>query len=245
MKITATLAALACTLAVTPLRADVALDSIKAEFQKKVPEAAVQSVRKTQYNNLYEIVSNGEIIYTDDKVSFLSLGPIVDLNLKENVTESRLRQINAIDFKTLAFDRAIKIVRGNGSRKIALFEDPNCGYCKRFERDLQGVSDVTVYVFLYPILAADSMDKSKAIWCSADPGKAWIDTMVRDHLPAAAAAACNATPIEQNLAYGQEKRIHGTPTLVFEDGQRLPGAVDMATVEKRFADSKAALASAK
>jgi thiol:disulfide interchange protein DsbC len=246
MKITVTLAALACTLAVTPLRADVSLESIKAEFQKKVPEAAVQSVRKTQYNNLYEIVSGGEIVYTDDKVSFLSLGPIVDLDKKENVTEARLRQVNAIDFKALAFDRAIKIVRGNGSRKIALFEDPNCGYCKRFERDLQGVSDITVYVFLYPILAADSMQKSKAIWCAPDPGKAWIDTMVRDRLPASSApAACKATPIEQNLAFGQEKRIHGTPTLVFEDGQRLPGAIPMSEVEKRFTDVKAALASAK
>jgi thiol:disulfide interchange protein DsbC len=167
----------------------------------------------------------------------------VDLKTKQNVTEQRLAQINAIDFKSLPFDRAIKIVRGNGSRKLALFEDPNCGYCKRFERDFQGVTDVTAYVFLYPILAPDSVDKSKAIWCSADPGKAWIDAMVHDKLPATEGSC--AAPLEKNIAFGQQKRIRGTPTLVFEDGERIPGAVSMADLEKRFAEAKAKLASSK
>jgi thiol:disulfide interchange protein DsbC len=135
MKITAFLAALA-TVAALPLHAQVNPESIKAELKKRLPEAPVESVRKTQYGNLYEVVAGGEIFYTDDKASFISLGPIVDLKTKENVTEARLRQVNAMDFKALPFEHAIKIVRGNGSRKIALFEDPNCGYCKRFERDL-------------------------------------------------------------------------------------------------------------
>lgn len=242
MKITAFLAAVAA-IAVLPLHAQVNPESIKAELKRKLPEVRVESVRKTQYGNLYEVVAGGEIFYTDDRASFISLGPIVDLKTKENVTEARLRQVNAMDFKSLPFDHAIKIVRGNGSRKIALFEDPNCGYCKRFERDLQGVSDITVYVFLYPILAADSVDKSKVIWCSADPGKAWIDTMVHDRLPATAGKC--ATPLDQNLAFGQQKRIHGTPTLIFEDGERLPGAISMAQLEQRFAEAKASLASAK
>ncbi|HXZ48373.1 MAG TPA: DsbC family protein [Usitatibacter sp.] len=242
MKITAFLAALAA-FAVLPLQAQVNPESIKAELHKKLPEAHVQSVRKTPYGNLYEVVSDGEIFYTDDRASFISLGPIVDLNTKENVTETRLRQVNAVDFKALPFADAIKIVRGNGSRKIALFEDPNCGYCKRFERDFQGVTDITAYVFLYPILAADSYTKSKAIWCAPDPAKAWIDTMVHDRLPAKDGTC--STPLDKNVAFGQEKRIHGTPTLIFEDGQRLPGAISMAELEKRFREAKANLASAK
>jgi thiol:disulfide interchange protein DsbC len=123
---------------------------------------------------------------------------------------------------------------------VALFEDPNCGYCKRFERDFQGVTNVTAYVFLYPILAPDSVDKSKAIWCSTDPGKAWIDAMVHDKLPATQ-GKCEA-PLDKNLAYGQQKRITGTPTLIFEDGERIPGAMSMADLEKRFSEAKAKLA---
>jgi len=240
-KFTALLAALAAA-AILPVYAQVSTDSLKAELRKKLPAESppIDSVKKTPYGNLYEVVTGGEIVYTDDKASFLLVGPIIDLNTKTNVTEERMSQLNAVDFKSLPLDRAIKIVRGNGSRKIALFEDPNCGYCKRFERDFQGVTDVTEYVFLYPILAADSVDKSKAIWCSADPAKAWIDTMVRDRLPATA-GKCDA-PLEKNLAFGQAKHIRGTPTLIFEDGERLPGAVSMPELEKRFAEAKAKLA---
>ena len=239
MKLLAALAVAACL----PLHAQVTPEALKADLKKKIPEAPVESVRKTPYNGLWEVVAGGEIFYTDEKASFLSLGPIVDLNTHENVTEARLRQVNAINFSALPFDSAIKIVRGNGARKIALFEDPNCGYCKRFERDLQGVSDITVYVFLYPILAPDSVDKSKAIWCSPDRGKAWIDAMVHDKLPAIE-GRCQA-PLDKNLAFGRDKRIHGTPTLVFENGERLPGAISIADLEKRFAEVKQPVASAK
>src|SRR5579862_2238673 len=162
MKITSLIAAVA-TFAALPLYADPTADFIKAEIKKEMPEIpAIESVRKTPYNDLYEIVAGGEIFYTNEKATFLSIGPIVDVKTKENVTEVRLRTVNQVKFSDLPLDSAIKIVRGNGARKIALFEDPNCGYCKRFERDFQGVTDVTAYVFLYPILAADSFDKSKA-----------------------------------------------------------------------------------
>ena len=237
MKITRLIAVLAA-FAVLPLYADPTSDYIKAEIHKMMPEAPpIESVKKTPYNDLYEVLAGGEIFYTNEKATFISVGPIVDVKTKENVTEARLRQISMVKFSDLPLDSAIKIVRGNGSRKIALFEDPNCGYCKRFERDFQGVTDVTAYVFLYPILAADSFDKSKAIWCSADPGKAWIDAMTRDKLPATAGTCTN--PLEKNLAYGQSKHIRGTPTMIFEDGARVPGAISMADLEKRFAEAKA------
>jgi thiol:disulfide interchange protein DsbC len=237
MRISALLAALgiAALLGFPVYAQDV--DKIKADLKKTMPEAPIETVRRISYGNLFEVVVGGDIFYTDDKASFIVAGPIIDLKTKENVTEARLRQVNAIRFEALPLDSAIKIVRGNGSRRIAIFEDPNCGYCKRFERDLQGVSDITVYVFLYPILSPDSLEKSKVIWCSPDRGKAWLDVMLRES--ASAGEGKCATPIDQNLALGREKRINGTPTIIFENGERVPGAMQIAEFEKRLAAAKA------
>jgi len=235
MKIATTLAAAAtCLLLAVPALAQEA--TIRAELKKRVPEAQIETVRKVPYGALYEVTMGGEIFYTDEKATFLVIGSLVDLRTRENVTEARLRQLNKVNFADLPLDSAIKIVRGNGSRKVAIFEDPNCGYCKRFERDLAGVNDITVYVFLYPILADSSVAKSKAIWCAPDPGKAWLDAMVRDK-PVSGDGTCT-NPIDKNLAWGQSKRIQGTPTIFFEDGERVPGVMAMADFEKRLAAAK-------
>ena len=212
------------------------LDRIRAELKKKFPEAQVESVRKSGYGGLIEITGGGEVFYTDEKAAFLVFGNIIDMKTRENVTEARVRQISAVKFDTLPLDSAIKIVRGNGSRRIAIFADPNCGYCKRFERDLVGVSDITVYMFLYPILSPDSADKSKAVWCAPDRAKAWLDLMLKETLPVGA-AKCD-TPIDKVLAFGREKKISGTPTIFFEDGERVPGAMTIAAFEKRLAEAK-------
>jgi thiol:disulfide interchange protein DsbC len=214
------------------------IDQVKAGLRKKFPEAPVDSVRKVPYGNLYEVLSGGEIFYTDDKTSFLLLGALIDTRTKENVTDLRMRLVNAIKFEDLPLEHAIKIVRGNGSRKVAIFEDPNCGYCKRFERDLLGVSDITVYVFLYPILSPDSVEKTKAVWCAPDRGKAWIDLMVNQTNPATG-SKCETTAIDKTLAFGREKRIQGTPTIIFENGERVPGAISMAQFERKL-DPKSA-----
>jgi len=232
---TALLATLLAT-ALLPALAGPVEDQIKAEFKKSVPEAPVDTVRKMPNSNLYEVVVGGDIVYTDEKASFIVMGPMIDLKTKENLTDARLRQVNAISFEQLDTKNAIKIVRGNGSRKLAIFEDPNCGYCKRFERDLLAVNDVTVYVFLYPILSQNSVDQSKQIWCSKDPGKMWLDHMTKDLAPAGDGSC--ATPLDQNLAFGHAKRINGTPTLVFENGERVPGVMPIAEVEKKLALGK-------
>jgi len=232
---TALLATLLAT-ALLPALAGPVEDQIKAEFKKSVPEAPVDTVRKMPNSNLYEVVVGGDIVYTDEKASFIVMGPMIDLKTKENLTDARLRQVNAISFEQLDTKNAIKIVRGNGSRKLAIFEDPNCGYCKRFERDLLAVNDITVYVFLYPILSQNSVDQSKQIWCSKDPGKMWLDHMTKDLAPAGDGSC--ATPLDQNLAFGRAKRINGTPTLVFENGERVPGVMPIAEVEKKLALGK-------
>jgi thiol:disulfide interchange protein DsbC len=213
-------------------------ERIKADLKKKFPEAAIDNVRKVQYGNLFEVSGAGEVFYTDDKVSFLLLGSIIDTKTRENVTEARARKLSAVKFDSLPLESAVKIVRGNGSRRVAVFADPNCGYCKRFERDLVGVNDITVYLFLYPILSADSMSKSKAVWCAPDKGKAWLDIMLKDITPTNEITCDN--PIDKLLAYGKDKRITGTPTIIFEDGERIPGAMPLAAFEKRIGEAKTA-----
>ena len=214
------------------------LDRIKSDLRKKFPDAQIDSVRKSGYGGLIEVTGGGDVFYTDEKTTFLLLGSLVDTKTRENVTEARVRKLSAIKFDALPLESAIKIVRGNGSRRIAIFADPNCGYCKRFERDLAGVTDLTMYVFLYPILSPDSTDKSKAVWCAPDRGKAWLDMMLKDSMPGGP-ATCE-TPIDKIVAFGREKRISGTPTIFFEDGERVPGAMPIAAFEKRLADAKAA-----
>jgi len=237
MKIIAALGtAIACLALAIPASAQQDLDRVRSELKKRVPEAPIESVRKLGYAGLYEVVIGSEVLYTDETASIMIVGSIVDLKTKENLTENRLRQVNKLDFAQLPLDSAIKIVRGNGSRKVAIFEDPNCPYCKRFERDLTGVNDVTVYIFLYPILSDASVTKSKTIWCSSDRVKAWMDAMVRD-VPLADDGSC-ATPIDKNLAFGKAKRINDTPTIFFEDGERIPGVMAVADFEKKLASVK-------
>jgi thiol:disulfide interchange protein DsbC len=146
-----------------------------------------------------------------------------------------------VKFENLPLESAFKIVRGNGSRKVAIFADPNCGYCKRFERDLLAITDITVYTFLFPILAADSMEKSKQVWCSSDRGQAWIDMMTKNVAPKGD-GKCDTAAIDKALAFGKEKRITGTPTIIFENGERAPGALPVAEFEKRLAAVKTASA---
>ena len=147
-------------------------------------------------------------------------------------------KLTAISFDALPVKDAFTVVRGNGKRKFAVFEDPNCGYCKRFERDLQKVDNVTVYMFLYPILSSDSAKKSEAIWCAKDRGRAWQDWMIRDQAPTAAANGCNLDAIARNLELGRKHKITGTPTLLFVDGTRVPGAIGTTQIEKYLADAK-------
>jgi thiol:disulfide interchange protein DsbC len=218
-------------------------DDVKAQLAKKFPEAKVDTVRKVPYGGLYEVTGSGEVFYTDDKTTFLILGSVIDTKTRENITEARIRKLTALTLDQLPLDSAIKIVRGNGARKLAVFEDPNCGYCKQFERDLAGITDVTIYVMLYPILSPDSMAKSKAIWCSADKGKAWMDYMLRQQAPTAE-GACE-TPIDKVLAFGHEKRITGTPTIFFEDGERIPGAIPAAQLEQKLVAATASVAAKK
>ncbi len=212
--------------------------AIRKTITERLPQLKnINEVKKSPIPGLYEVrINDTEIYYASEKGDYLVMGQLIDTKSRRNLTEERVDKLTAIGFDDLPFKDAFTIVRGNGKRKLAVFEDPNCGYCKRFERDLQKVDNITVYMFLYPILSQDSAEKSKAIWCSKDPGKVWQDWMVREQAPAA--ASCDASALMRNVELGRKHKISGTPTLVFTNGNRVPGAIDDKQLEKLLAESK-------
>lgn len=194
----------------------------------------VESVVKSGYLGLYEVYADGNIFYTDEKVSAIMLGAqLIDAKTMKNVTEERMKKLTAIKFNELPLERAVKQVRGDGKRILVTFEDPNCGYCKRLAKDLLKLDNVTVYTFLYPILSEDSVRKSRQIWCSADRAKAWNDWMIDAKAPPAK-EDCDVTAISRNQEFGRKLNISGTPTLFFADGERVPGAVPLARIEQKL-----------
>ncbi len=208
---------------------------IKRTLEGRLGGVKIEGVTKTPYMGLYEVRVDSEILYTDEKMNYLFSGNVIDAKSMQNLTEKRLRDLSGIKWENLPLDAAVKTVRGNGKRVLAVFSDPNCPYCKRFEKDLAKVDDITIYTFLYPILSPDSHEKVKAVWCSADKSKAWNDLMLNATVPAA--ARCD-TPIERILELGRKYRITGTPTLIFASGERVPGAISAEQVEKTFAQSE-------
>jgi thiol:disulfide interchange protein DsbC len=211
--------------------------AIRKNLGERLPQMGkIDEVGKTPMPGLFEVRVGTDLYYTDAEGNFLLHGQLIDTKRQLNLTEERQEKLLAIDFAALPLKDAFTIVRGNGKRKIALFEDPNCGYCKRFERDLQKVDNVTIHMFLYPILGPDSTEKSRNLWCSKDKGKAWQDWMVRDTLPAA--ATCDTAALTRNIEFGRKYKITGTPTMVFADGTRVPGAIPAQQVEKLLAAAK-------
>ncbi len=239
MKLTKTL--LALLLLWTSLAAGAQEATIRKNLAERIPQLKnIDEVTKSPVPGLFEIRVNGtEIFYSDAEGNFLIQGSVIDTRQRRNLTEERVEKLLSINFDTLPVKDAFTIVRGNGKRRLAVFEDPNCGYCKRFERDLQKVDNVTIHMFLYPILGPDSADKSRQIWCAKDPAKAWTDYMVRDlALAHTATPTCDVTAITRNVELGRKHKISGTPTLLFADGSRVPGAISAAQVEKYLSDAK-------
>ncbi len=207
--------------------------TIRKTLAERIPQLEkIDEVRTTPMPGLYEVRMGTDLFYTDAKGHFLIQGELIDTLARRNLTEDRINKLSAVSFSALPLKDAFVTVRGNGKRKLAVFEDPNCGYCKRFERDLQGIENVTVYTFLYPILSPDSAEKSRNIWCAKDRTSVWHEWMVSDKMPAA--ASCDTAALQRNLAFGKKHKITGTPTLIFTDGTRVPGAVNTVEIEKRL-----------
>jgi thiol:disulfide interchange protein DsbC len=237
MNMTRILAALIATATLAAPVAHAQEATIRKNLSERIPQLQkIDEVSRTPINGLWEVRVGTEIIYTDSEGNYLLQGSMIDTKQKKNLTEERVEKLSAIEFDALPVKDSFTIVRGNGKRRLAVFEDPNCSYCKRFERDLQKVDNITIHMFLYPILGGDSPEKSRNVWCSKDKGKTWQDQMVRDQAPAN--GSCDTAAIARNLDFGKKHRITGTPTLFFVDGSRVPGAITAAQVEKYLTDAK-------
>jgi thiol:disulfide interchange protein DsbC len=208
--------------------------SLKKTIEATYPKVKIQSITKTPYAGLYEVFLDGQIIYTDEKLTFLIVeGRLVDPKSRRDLTAERMDELTRVDFASLPLDKAIKVIKGNGSRKLVVFSDPDCPYCKKLEqKDLIGMTDVTIYTFLYPLeeLHPDAANKSRTIWCASDKGKAWQDWMLNGQLPKAK-GNCE-TPIDDVVNLGMRLGITSTPTLIFSNGKRVLGAYPAKEIEK-------------
>ncbi|EWS52864.1 DsbC family protein [Methylibium sp. T29] len=231
----ATVAAIATTLALTAV-AQVPQEAAirKALGERLNSSAKIDEVNKAPIAGLFEVRIGNDVFYTDAEGAYLIRGEILDLKTKRNLTEERVAKLTAIDFASLPLKDAVVWKTGSGARKIAVFADPNCGYCKRFEKELSNVKDLTVYTFLLPILGGDSPDKANAIWCAKDASVAWRAWMVDGVQPPKLLGAC-ASPVERNVELSRKHRVNGTPAIVFEDGTRVPGMLTAPQLEKQLA----------
>jgi thiol:disulfide interchange protein DsbC len=205
---------------------------LKTLLSKAVGEVA--QINKSPIAGLYEVVTQDHVFYTDESGQYLIDGSLFDLKTRRNVTEARTRQLFALDFSQLPFDLAIKKVKGNGSRKLAYFTDPNCGFCKKLEHELQSVNDVTIYFFLYPIFEG-SAEKVQGVWCSKDRVKAWDNLMLNGVMPAA--GKCD-TPVAKIKELAKKLKVNGTPALIFANGMITPGYLSAADLEKELNSNK-------
>ena len=211
--------------------------AVKKRFTERFPERNVVSVNATPLNGIYEVVMQGrQIVYTDTRTDFIFVGDMVDVKKRQSLTEQRMNELSKVDWKALPLDLAVKEVRGNGSRSLAVFSDPDCPFCKKLEQDsLAKLDNVTIYTFLLPLteLHPDAARKSAQIWCATDRTAAWLDLMRHNKAPQGA-ASCD-TPLARIQTLAKTLGISGTPGLVFPSGKLVPGAISQAEIEKLLA----------
>ena len=214
--------------------------SVKKAVEAAYPKFKVDSVTKTNYSGLYEVFMGGQILYTDEKMSFLiAEGHLVDPKTKKDITGERLEELTRVDFNSLPLEQAIKVVKGNGSRKMVVFSDVDCPFCKRLEqKELANITDVTIYTFLYPLqqLHPDAEAKSKSIWCSSNRVKAWQDWILNSQLPKSA-GNCEV-PLEKVGELARNIGVNSTPTIIFANGRRMLGAQPYQEIEKALVAAK-------
>jgi len=204
---------------------------IKQNIEARYPDAKILSVQPSQYAGWYEVFTGDSVSYSNATGDLLFVGSVIDTRDKRNLTVERLDQLNGIDFATLPFDRAIKVVKGNGKRQVAVFSDPECPYCQQLEKELESVTDVTVYTFLFPIasLHPDAPARAEAVWCSADRAAAWKNWMVGRKPPEW--KTCEGDPVAELVTLGEKLRITSTPTVFASSGKRFAGSMPAATLE--------------
>jgi len=214
--------------------------TIRKSLEQRLPDLPkIDEVSTSPIPGLYEVRIGNDIFYADEQGNHLIQGSILDTRTRTDLTQARINKLTAIDFATLPLKDALVWKQGTGARKMAVFADPNCGYCKRFEKDLVNVKNVTVYTFLFPMLGGDSPEKSRDIWCSKDAMKAWREWMIEGKSPPRSMGTCDTGALDRNIALARKHRVNGTPALIFENGTRVPGALPADEVEKQLVAARA------
>jgi thiol:disulfide interchange protein DsbC len=209
--------------------------AIKAKLAKHFPEIKIDSVAPSIWPGMYEIVTGGQLAYTNEDASLMFSGKIIDSETKEDLTTKRWNEINKIDFNSLPLERAIKIVKGDGSRKLAVFSDPLCPFCVKLETELKNVDNVTIYTFLFPIenLHPGATATARKIWCAKDRAQAWTNWMLEKVQPES--QPCTGDVVIPLQLLGEQLKINSTPTLVFANGVRNPGLMPAAEIQAALA----------
>jgi thiol:disulfide interchange protein DsbC len=215
--------------------------AIRRVMDGKLGGAKIEGIQPGPMPGLYEVRYRAAegigIVYTDANANYIFSGKIYDAKGDRDITAERLRKLNVVKFDSLPLAQAVRIQRGNGKRVVAMFSDPYCPYCQQFEKTLQQVDDITIYVFMYPVIRPELADHSKAVWCAPDRGKAWLDLALRAK-PPVVSAACE-TPVEKNLELGRSLRVNSTPTLIFANGERVTGGMQAADLRELLDDAMA------
>jgi thiol:disulfide interchange protein DsbC len=212
------------------------VDTIRTTLARRLPNLPhIDAVARTPIPGLWELRLGSQVIYSDAQGNFVIEGEIIDTSRHANLTQDRIDALTAFDFAKLPLQDAVVWKQGNGARKLVVFADPNCGFCKRLERDLNDVPDITVFTFMIPILGGDSPQKARDIWCAKDSGKVWRSWMIEGAQPPGAPAKCDTSALSRNVALGQKHGINGTPSLVFENSERVPGILSAQDIEKKLA----------
>jgi thiol:disulfide interchange protein DsbC len=208
---------------------------IRKALTQQFPGAQISSVTKTPYSGLFEVYLDGQLVYVDAKAQYVFTGDVIDLKNRSNLTQARLNQLQAIKWDSLPINNALKTVKGTGARKLVVFSDVDCPYCRKFEAELEKVDNITVYTFLYPIegLHPKAVQTSKQIWCAPDRNKAWDEYITRGTIPNNDGKCAN--PVDATIELGGKLKVSGTPTLFFVNGQRVPGLVPAAQLERLLA----------
>ncbi|NBS56721.1 MAG: DsbC family protein [Betaproteobacteria bacterium] len=208
---------------------------IRRSVEPKLGGAKIEGVQPSVIPGLFEVRFRSpqgvQILYSDPKGENIVQGEIYETKSGRNLTDERIGKLSAIKFDSLPLDRAVKIVRGNGKRALAMFSDPYCPACQSFEQTLQQVDDVTLYVFMFPVIRPERIDESKSVWCASDRAKAWLDLALRKKAPAS--ATCD-NPVESIVTLGQSLGVRATPTLFFENGERQQGGMQLADLRTRI-----------
>ena len=217
---------------------------IRQALEPKLGGAKIEGIQAAPVPGLYEVrlqtPDGPRIVYSDDKGSYLFMGRLIDLKNDRDLTEERMQKLTSIEFGKLPLDLAVKIQRGNGKRQLAMFSDPYCPYCRRLEKALLQLDDITVYVFMFPVIRPELADHSRAVWCSKDRAKAWIELAALEKPKVPTAAPTCPNPVDKVLELGRSLRVTGTPTLYFANGERASGGLEIGQLRRKLDEASGA-----